>query len=228
MLSDPCLKRFNHNHLIVLRSEILSKGFGYVVCQPGTDTALTVAMDAYHSGLDFSFMTKDSVAVHHPVAFGARRCRGNEVMLHSHLGEGFSGDWAMNKCRHMLFGQHFVWTTDCYAIKFIFSYDGANPAILRLQMRLMCWDVDIIHQNDHYIAEADYWSRLGADLCSNPLFKAYLELTQSLCLENLPPTSSQCNRIICPTTTGHVLPQHRTTLLTPWMVHIARPLFLHC
>jgi len=52
----------------------------------------------------------------------------------------------MNKCRHMLFGQRFVWTTDCYAIKFILSYDGANPAILRLQMRLMCWDVDIVHQ----------------------------------------------------------------------------------
>ena len=146
-------------------------------------------MNAYRSGSDFSFMTKDSKAVLHPVAFGARRCRGNEVRLHSHLGEGFSGDWAMNKCRHMLFGQRFVWTTDCYAIKFILSYDGANPAILRLQMRLMCWDVDIVHRNDHYIADADYWSRLGADLCFDPLFKKYLELTRSLCTENPPPTS---------------------------------------
>jgi hypothetical protein len=85
------------------------------------------------------------MAILHPVAFGARRCRGNEVRLHSHLGEGFSGDWAMNKCCHMLFGQCFVWTTDCYTIKFILSYDSANPAILRLQMRLMCWDVDIVH-----------------------------------------------------------------------------------
>ncbi len=42
---------------------------------------------------------------------------------------------------------------------------------------------------------------------------------------NLP---SQCNPRICPTTVGHVLPHHRTTLLTPWMMHIARPLFLHC
>jgi hypothetical protein len=89
----------------------------------------------------------------------------------------------------MLFGQRFVWTTDWYAIKFILSYDGANPAILHLQMRLMCWDVDIVHQNDHYIADADYWSQLGADLCFNPLFKAYLELTRSLHLENPPPSS---------------------------------------
>ncbi len=155
ILSDPCLKHFDHNRLIVLRSDFLLKGSGYVVCQPGTDTALTIAMDAYCSGLDFSFMTNDSAAVLHPAAFGARRCCGNEVRLHSHLGEEFSSDWALNKCRHMLFGQRFVWTTDCYAIKFILSYDGANPAILRLQMRLMCWDVDIIHWNDHYIADAD-------------------------------------------------------------------------
>ncbi len=145
-------------------------------------------MNAYRSGSDFSFMTKDSTAVLHPVAFGARRCRRNEVRLYSHLGEGFSGDWAMNKCRHMLFGQRFVWMTDCYAIKFILSYDGANPAILCLQMRLMCWDVDIVHRNDHYIADADYWSRLGTDLCFDPLFKKYLELTRSLRTENPPPT----------------------------------------
>jgi hypothetical protein len=92
ILFDPCLKHFDHNHLIVLWSDFLSKGFGYIVCKPGTDTALTVAMDAYRSGSDFSFMTKDSAAVLHPVAFGAGRCRGNEVRFHSHLVEGFSGD----------------------------------------------------------------------------------------------------------------------------------------
>ncbi len=94
----------------------------------------------------------------------------------------------MNKCRHYLFGQ-FVWVTDCYAIKFILSYDGANHAILRLQMRLMGWDVDIVHRNDHYITDADYWSRLGADLCFDPLFKTYLDITRTLRTENPPPTS---------------------------------------
>jgi hypothetical protein len=92
ILSNPCLKHFHRNHLIVLQSDFLSKGFSYVVCQPGNGTASTVAMEAYRSGLDFSFMTKDSMAVLHPVTFGARRCHGNEVRLHSHLGEGFSGD----------------------------------------------------------------------------------------------------------------------------------------
>jgi hypothetical protein len=96
-------------------------------------------------------MTKDSGAMLRPVAFGSRRCRGNEVHLHSHLGEGFAGDWAINKNRHYLFGKQFVWVTDCYAIRFILSYDGNNPAILRLQMRLMCWDVTIVHWNDSYL-----------------------------------------------------------------------------
>jgi hypothetical protein len=150
-------------------SDLLEKALLYMECQLCICQAYQLSLSLRKScifskrfkfvGIDvchFSFMTKDSVAVLHPVAFGAGRCRRNEVRLHSHLGEGFSGDWAMNKCRHMLFGQRFVWTTDCFAIKFILSYDGANPAILRLQMRLMCWDVNIAHQNDHYIADADY------------------------------------------------------------------------
>ena len=49
-------------------------------------------------------MTKEAKGILRPVAFGRRRCRGNETRLHSHLGEGFAGDWAINKNRHMLFG----------------------------------------------------------------------------------------------------------------------------
>jgi hypothetical protein len=96
-------------------------------------------------GSAFSFMEKSCTAVLHLVAFGAQRCHCNEICLHSHLGKDFAGDWSINKCRHMLFGQLFVWATDCYVIKFILSYDGTDPAILRLQLRLMCWDVDIVH-----------------------------------------------------------------------------------
>ena len=180
ILSDPCLARFNHRRLVVLRTDFLSQGFGYVVCQPGTDEASEAAMLAYRSGSDFCFMTKESSAVLRPVAFGGRRSRGNKIRLHSHLGECFAGDWAINKNRHMLFGQRFVWVTDCYAARFILSYDGNNPAVLRLQMRLMCWDVDIVHRNDIHLTDADYWSRLGADICFDPLFKSYLDFDQGL------------------------------------------------
>jgi hypothetical protein len=132
-------------------------------------------MNTYRSGSDFLFMTKDSNASLRPVAFGGRKCRGNEVRLHSHLGEGFAGDWAVNKNRHMLFGQRFVSVTDCYAIRFILSYDENNPAILRLQMHVMCWDVEIVHRIDTHLVNADYWSRVGADICFDPLFKSYLD-----------------------------------------------------
>jgi hypothetical protein len=120
--------------------------------------------------------------------FSAQRCRGNKVRLHSHLGKGFSGDNAMNKCCHYLFGQRFIWVTNCYTIKFVLSYDGANHAIFCLQMHLMGWDVNIVHRNDHYITDADYWSCLGANLCFDPLFKTYLNITQTLCIQNPPPT----------------------------------------
>ena len=91
----------------------------------------------YREGKGFTFMTKCSQAILRPVCFGDRKTRGNEARLHSHLGEGFSGNWGINKCRQYLYAQRFVWVTDCYAIKFILSYEGSNPAVLCLQMRLM-------------------------------------------------------------------------------------------
>jgi hypothetical protein len=137
--------QFDHNCLVVLRTNFSTTGLGYVVCQPGTNEASKKAMAAFQAGQDFTFMSKDSSALLSPVAFGNRRCHGNEVRLHSHLGVGFAGNWAINKYCHYLFGTQFVWVTDCYAVRFILSYDGNNPAILWLQMQLMCWDVTIVH-----------------------------------------------------------------------------------
>lgn len=129
-------------------------------------------------------MSKTSQAVLHPVCFGACQICGNEKRLHSHLGEGFSGDYGINKCRQYMFAQRFVWVTNCYAVKFILSYDGLNPAILQLQMRLMCWDVDIIHCNDHHLVDANYWSRLGVDLEYDPLYTQYLQQTRQFSASN--------------------------------------------
>ena len=98
-----------------------------------------------------------------------------------------AGDWAINKCRHMTFGQRFIWITDSYAVRFLLTYDGNNPAVLRLQMRLMCWDMDIEHRNAHHLMDADYWSRLGVDLCYDPLLKDYIQQAQSLRKANPPP-----------------------------------------
>ena len=77
-------------------------------------------------GEGFDFFVKDGKTYVYPVAFGCRRCRGNKSKLHSHLGEGIAGDWAMNRVRHLTFGMRIAWVTDCYAIKFILSYDNKN------------------------------------------------------------------------------------------------------
>ena len=119
ILLDPCIQRFDHWKLVVLHTDFSSFGFGYVLLQPGNDEASVRAAQDYRAGRGFSFMTKVSQATLRPICFGARRSCGNEVRLHSHLGKGFSRDYAINKCRHYIFGQRFVWVTDCYAIKFI-------------------------------------------------------------------------------------------------------------
>ena len=180
VLDDPCLKRYDHRKLLVLMTDFSAKGFGYVACQPADDAVSLAAMAKRVTGGSFEFLKAGSDALLHPVAFGGRRTKGNETKLHSHLGEGFSGDWSINKCRHMCFGQRFTWVTDCYAIRFILSYDGKNPAILRLQMRFMCWDMDIEHRKGELLAGPDYFSRLEADLCFDPLLKDYIERAQEL------------------------------------------------
>jgi hypothetical protein len=56
-------------------------------------------------------------------------------------------------------------------------------------MRLMCWDVDIVHRNNIHLTDANYWSHLGADICFDPLFKSYLDFNQGLCERFSAPTS---------------------------------------
>ena len=128
ILLDPCIQRIDYRKLVVLRTDFFSLGFGYVLLQPGNDKVSVKAAQNYRAGKGFSFTTKGSTATLRPICFGARKTRGNVVRLHSHLGEIFSGDYALNKCHQYVFLQHFVWVTDCYAIKFILSYKGCwNP-----------------------------------------------------------------------------------------------------
>jgi hypothetical protein len=110
-----------------------------------------------------------------PLAFGCRRTHGNETILHSHLGEVYADDWAINKNSYYCFGQEFTWITDCWAVCFILSYDSSNAPLLCLQMRLMCWKMTIVHQPGTLMSSADYMSRLGADLCFDPFLKDYVQ-----------------------------------------------------
>jgi hypothetical protein len=58
-----------------------------------------------------------------------------------------------------------------------------------LQMQFMCWDMDIEHRNDHHLVDANYWPRLGADLCFDPLLKDYLQCANFLCKKYPSPTT---------------------------------------
>ncbi len=75
----------------------------------------------------------------------------------------------------MAFGQRFIWMTDYYALMFILSYNGLNPAILHLQMHFMCWDMIIEHRNDVCLTNANYFFMLSADLCFDPILKDYIQ-----------------------------------------------------
>ncbi len=164
-------------------------GFGYVPLQPGDDDASLSAMHTCMRGVSFTFMTKDSSAILHPVAYDCHRTWGNEQRLHSHLGKCFSGDWLINKCCHMCFSQQFTWVTDCHAIKYILLYKGKNPTLLCLQMFFMCWDMDIKHHSNMYLTDANYFSWLGSDLCYNPLLQEYIDHFWAICCAHPPPTS---------------------------------------
>ena len=108
ILCDPCLGRFNPKKLTVLRTDFSAKGFGYDVCQADDDDDSLALASQFMLGNGFHFLTKTNGGVLYPVAFGSQRTRGNENHLHSYLGEGFCGDWAMNKVRHMCYGCRFA------------------------------------------------------------------------------------------------------------------------
>jgi hypothetical protein len=72
-----------------------------------------------------------------------------------------------------------MWVTNCYVARFMMAYEGSNPAVLHLQMRLMGLDVEILHCAN-FLVDANYWSQLDADLCYDPLFKEYLHIMSHL------------------------------------------------
>ena len=125
-------------------------------------------------GGDCKVLQKDSKLLLRTTGFGLRKTRGRESSLHSHLGEGFCLNWSINRNRAKLWGVRFTAITDCYALKFILSYDGPNAVILQLQMRLMLWSMDLHHRNGKFLFSADYLSRLGADLCFDKISRLYL------------------------------------------------------
>jgi hypothetical protein len=107
----------------MLHTDFSAKGFHYIALQPADDDASLTAMHRSMQGGSFDFMTRESTPTLQLVAFGCRCMQGSKKRLHFHLGEAFAFDYRINQCRHMAFGQRFVCVTNCYALKYILSYD---------------------------------------------------------------------------------------------------------
>lgn len=216
ILSDPCLHRFDKDLRVYLLSDFCKDGFGYTACQPGADDASRAAMKREDACGNCEFLKTEPLSLH-PIAFGCRRTRDNEVRFHSYLGEGFAGDWAINKCRLYCWGRTFTWLTDCYALRFILSYDGNNPTILRLQMRLMCWDMTIEHRPGTKCPALIIYLVLALTFALTLSFKNTLRKLHLLRPRIPLSVAYQCSRKICRVTESHV----------PYpLQHLQRPLKL--
>ena len=171
ILADPCLAWYDSRKRCYVRTDFCKDGFGFVCLQPADDAVSLAAMRREMAGGTCEFMrdNKKTSGQLRPIAFGSRRCKGYERRLHSHLGEGFAGDFGLQKCQHYLWGIRNSWITDSYAMRFILSYDGTNGPLCRLQMRLCMLHVDIYHRNAKWLGDADYFSRHGGDMWCDPL-----------------------------------------------------------
>ena len=60
------------------------------------------------------------------------------------------------------------------------TYEGNNAVVLRIQMRLMLWSMDIVHRTRDFNADSDYMSKLAADTQFDPLLSKYLTYAAEL------------------------------------------------
>ncbi len=111
ILKDPCLAQFDPHKWAYLHTDFSSVVFGYVILQPGNDKNSLDTMECKMNGGDCKFMCKGSNVSLKPIAFGSFRSKDIEKFLHSYLGEGFAGDWAINKNYHFCWAMEFTWIT---------------------------------------------------------------------------------------------------------------------
>lgn len=157
----------------------------------------------------------------HPIAFGCCRSCSNKRLLHSYLGKAFAGNYGINKLPVYVWGARFTWGTDCFGVRFILTYDGSNPAVLRVQMRLMCSDMIIVHRPGSMLSTPDYLSRLGADLHFSPLVRDYINCINRLCSADPPISSLPMCKENMP---GYRKPQKSSTYSIPIISDSAAPL----
>ncbi|KAL3785603.1 hypothetical protein HJC23_004751 [Cyclotella cryptica] len=191
ILSDPCCAQYDHRKRFYLKTDFAQVGMGYIGCQPDNDDASLAAMHREVGGGPCKFLTnaKDvgSPPRLKPICMGSRRNKGYKTRLHSHLGEAFTLDWAINTNRLYTWGQRFTAINDCYSLKFVLSYEGNNSVILQVQMLLQLWAMDIVHHTRDFNVDSDYMSKLAHSTTFDPLLSKYLKSAAELRSKYPPP-----------------------------------------
>jgi len=108
ILSNPCIVQFDYRKRPYLLTDFFELGFRYNLCQPANDAASQVAMQCEMNGGECKFLIPDSKLMLKSTGFGSRKTRRRKANLHSHLGEGFALDWAINQCRAKLWSVRFL------------------------------------------------------------------------------------------------------------------------
>lgn len=175
---DPCIMQYEPSRRFYLKTDFAQVGMGYVGCQPDSDPVSLAAMKREIDGGECEFLknAKDIGAPPRlrPICMGSRKNKGYELRLHSHLGEAFALDYSINCCRLYCWGFRFTNIGDCYSLKFLMTYEGNNPVILRIQQRLLLWAVDIVHRTRDFNTYSDYMSKLAINARFDPLLARYL------------------------------------------------------
>ena len=84
-------------------------------------------------------------------------------------------------------GSTFYRNNDCYSLKFVLTYEGNNPVILQVQMRLQLWAMDIVHRTSDFNVDSDYMSKLAQSTNFDPLLSKYLQSVALLRSKYPPP-----------------------------------------
>jgi hypothetical protein len=76
------------------------------------------------------------------------------------------------------------------------SYEGNNSVVLRLQMRLMLWAVDIVHRTREFNVDSDYMSKLAIDSRFDPLLAKCLEAAVEIRHKYPPPSGEMTDEMM--------------------------------
>ena len=112
------------------------------------------------AGGDCKFLIPKSTLRLRTIVFESCASCCHKENLHSHLGENFTLDWAINMYRSNLWEVPFTFITDYYTLRFILSYDGINAVLLRQQMCLQLWAINLCHRPGKSYAgwlHVSYW-----------------------------------------------------------------------